>query len=207
MKLNSKPERMRVTMAARKISRSMVLGLAFLVLTLSIVGAGALSTYNYYQFYPALAKLDLKLADLKLVLLHDEEFNATATYILENPTGYRGLFMIAFQPTYWSVAGNGTASLTTGLPTPNVRGPLNPGVPMTIRIIFTAYKEADDRGARIVSRIDIVLSTFLDTHESFLAIYQCASAPALGPTDGPGTCEQSAVTFQGVGGGGIGGGR
>ncbi len=184
------------------MSRRTAAAVVFLVFTLAATTVGAVSTYNYYQFYPALSKLELKLTDLQLTLRNPEaeEFDANATFSLQNPTSYRGMSMTAFQPTYWSQGTDGNTTAPTGLPTPPTKGPLDPGRTIVVAFNFTAYKEPNDSGARIVFRVNVILSTFLDQSALVVATYLCNSI------SGPGQCDQTTVTVHAFGPGGIGGG-
>src|SRR5713101_6596727 len=86
-----------------------------LVLILATVGGSiyaGFGTSNYYQFYPALTKLQLNLTDLQWNST-DTSLNGTAVFTLENPTSYHGLLLRVFQPKL-GVQINNTETITQG---------------------------------------------------------------------------------------------
>ncbi len=157
-----------------------------------------LATSNYYQFYPALTKLQLNLANLQWKSVNSTgsySLNGTAVFKLENPTSYNGLLLHVFQPSL-DVQLNSSNTTPQGLLQSAKEGSLSPQNVLTINTPFQGSLDTPQQVAETVKRggtvlfifsINVYLNTFLDSAASVSVYYKCTSSM------GSGTCEQTGI--------------
>lgn len=191
-----------------------LLTLLLVLLTIAISTYAAVGTINYFQFYPALTSLQVELTSLAWNS-DGMSMPANVIFTITNPSGYKGMSLKVFQ-SFLELRLNITETIPQGsLPPTNARGPLDPAVPMTVRVAFNGSLDAPQRTfevrtwggeVRFVLDVNLTLATFLDKSAILVISYRCEST---GP---PEACQQTAITphpnreeggIPGQGGGGI----
>jgi hypothetical protein len=202
-------------MLLAKISKRNQLTLAFVALTLIALVVAAFGASNYYQFYPAITNIEVRVTSLQTKILNDSSGTPIALQIkvafsVENPTDYTGLSLNHFESTFDVVAFTSPTSNTTisgtSLPYSTATGTLNPRDTVKIGISpFNAPGEAAQRASQPGTRIQLlfhlhfVLSCFLNKVALVIPAYDCTSSGE------PTTCGQTGMTLLTTGGG-LGGG-
>lgn len=198
-------------MNGRKTPPRDILLLILLALTLGTTAYSAVATANYFQFYPALTSLQLKLDRLQWTSTN-ESLDAVVFFTLENPSDYRGMGLKDFQPSL-DITLNGVDTFSEGVVTTSqLKGSLGPKTALNITIPFKASqsvsKEANETWTnngevRFVFTTYLILTTFLDRIASVVTVYQCST------TGTPADCQQTDIRVQPIrdtsGGGGGGG--
>jgi hypothetical protein len=207
-------------MLLAKISKRNQLTLAFVALTLIALVVAAFGASNYYQFYPAITNIEVRVTSLQTKILNDSTgapvaLQVQVAFSVKNPTAYTGLSLNHFESTYEVVAFTSPTINTTisgtSLPYSTATGTLNPGDNVKIGINpFNATREAAQRASQPGTRIQLVfhlhfvLSSFLNKVALVVPSYDCMSSR------GPTICAQTGMTLLtapgGLGGGGGGGG-
>jgi len=182
-----------------KLSKRTALAIALTAITLFASAVAAQDTANYFQFYNALARVKLNLISLQYTP-HSYYAAANINFTIENPTGYRGLAVQFFEPSFIvNASGNRVPSQAVILPQ-QAKG-LEPEKIVKIAFPFNSTWDQSWNSPQFVFTINLSYSTFLDTAAGITAIYICQS------TGGPGTCYQEAVGIEAKGpSGGRGGG-
>jgi hypothetical protein len=181
------------------------------LLTLIFVGFSAFSTVNmalaannYVEFFPAILGATVRLNSVN----PQSNGDINVLFVVENPTGYTGIWVRAFQASLSFINPNGTLNLVYGdVPgVSRIQGALNshsklefPGkIPMPGN--FSAETTNLTRG-KVVAQFEIALnlSTFLDSISWIIINYNCNSNQTAT------SCVRTGSTTVPVGGGGGGG--
>jgi hypothetical protein len=173
-------------------------------------------TYNYYQFYPALQKLQLSIPALEFYPTNNS-LNGWAIFSLKNPTGYTGLGLTDMQ-TFYDIETPFGSSIPQGLiGVQPPRETLSPGTTRTFNVSLPGSGDGPYLVTQMVRQgtpvsqfafnftAKVYLSSFMDTYATFIIAYTCHS-----PVGG-GTCTEAGEslfttgpsTTPGGGGGGL----
>src|SRR4029077_15424941 len=143
-------------------------------------------TYNYYQFYPALQKLQLSIPAMEFYPTNTS-LNGWFVFGLKNPTGYTGLgltnlqFVLDIEPPSGDPINQG---LTTVQPP---RETLSPGITRTFNVSLPGTGYAPSQVYQMVTQgtpasqfafnftTRVFLSSFMDTYTAFILAYSCQS--------------------------------
>ena len=179
----------------------MALATVLVLIAVTSSTVAAFSTANYFQFYTALGQLQLNLKSLAYKTVGNLA-EANITFTLDNPTEYRGISMLLFEPNFVVNASGETVTRPLGLSIVQEISKLDPGKIVRVAFPFNSTWNQSWQNAQFVFTVNINLSTFLDQAASISTTYLCVSGGS------PSTCEQVAVRIQGTGGfhGGGGGG-
>jgi hypothetical protein len=186
-----------------KISRRTIALIGFIIATVLASAFAAPVAANYYQFYPSLARIQLRMTDLQLKNI-TQYTEVKGFFTVLNPTDYKGFALTIFRGTYEIDSNNITLSPAQNLPSPPgfVTQPLTKNVPLTVVLPFNATN-AGVKNIQVLFVIELVLSTFLDKYGPVSITYVCQG------TGGPGNCFLATISAQGFSpgqGGGRGGG-
>jgi hypothetical protein len=182
----------------KKLSRRAALAIALTVITLVSSAVATMDTANYFRFFDALARVQLNLTSLQYTP-RSYFAEANITFTIQNPTGYRGLAMQFFEPSF-VVNATGATVISQGVVIQQQTRSLEPDKKVTVAFPFNSTWNQSWSKPQFVFTINIGLSTFLDQAATVSSIYLCQSR------GGPGTCEQLAVGIEGTGPFGRGGG-
>lgn len=147
---------------------------------LSVV-AMALATGNYLQFFPAMEKITVRITSAE-VRPTDNGNDIEMVFVVENPTGYSGIGVRAFQASLTFKYPNGTKTAYGAPPTPpRSISSLPPysilnfpwRAPMRSDTWGGIAEEFRDGKVSAAFRVLVNLSTFLDNMSWIIISYQC----------------------------------
>jgi hypothetical protein len=181
-----------------------ILTLVFILSTITASAVAGAYTYSYYQFYPALRTLDLKISSFQYAPT-SSSLNSQVVFNIENPSSYNGLTMTAVLPSL-SILPPGRSSIAQGLlgyqlPR-NAPVPLGSGKAASFTVPYNGSGSAPGQvNAMILNhtatqsqfifnyQVEVYLSTFMDTYATIIILYVCS---AQGTT---GTCQQGVISL------------
>ena len=191
-------------MTTKKISSRDGVTILLAGLTLIIMVLALVSTVNYYQFLPALARFEVRLSSMDWRLVNQNTNTPTleitsANFTVMNPTSYKGLKMELFS-TNLDISAQGTIIPQGSLPYQLVIFPLDPGKQLTLSLqAFNATPTAANLANQSNPNLQFsfyprfTVGTFLDKAGTLELSYQCVS------TGGPRLCQQSSITLRTAG--------
>ncbi len=168
--------------------------------------AMSLAVGNYLQFFPAMEKTSLRIESAE-VLPTDRGHYMELAFVVENPTGYSGIAVRAFQASLTFKYPNGT-KIAYGSP-PNPPMSISPLPPhSTVKILWRAPIPRQTWGGiaeefqtgKVFASLDASLnvSTFLDNVSWIIISYQCTLEKS------PVSCDRGlAAAVSPTGGGGL----
>lgn len=194
-----------------KISNRDISVVVLAIATLS--GATVASIYgtNYYLFYPAIEQLQLGNPAM-IFSATNSSLYGYSIFTIKNPTGYNGLTVLQFEPSFEVYSQNGTLiPLSAFMQFFPPKDSLSPGKLLSYNVSFVGsgpgvqeiyHCNCDLSLYSFNFTVAIFLSTFVDTYASLRTVYTCNTHI------GGGICEQIAVLIKSTptpsaGGGGV----
>ena len=169
---------------AWKITTIQALAVVFVSVIAVEVGVATSSTANYFQFYKALAEMQVRLALEVGPLQGDQSANSnvTAVFSIENPTGYDSMIMRALGASFRVVNSTNDNQIqgSTGLDSGSPPTALNPNVVENVTINFHMLLPAANY--KFLFTVTLDLSTFLDTLSLLQSSFSCDTSQSQGCT-------------------------
>ena len=178
-----------------------VLGIIFVLVVAVEVGLATSSTGNYFQFYRALAQMqvNLTLEVSPLQGVQNANSNVTALFSIENPTSYQSLIMMDLGGSF-IVVNSTSGSLIQGTTAFSATSPsthLDPSTVLNVIVEFPMLLPATNYKFMFTATLD--LSTFLDTLSLVQSSFSCDTSQSQ-------TCTLASITARSIGLPGGGGG-
>jgi len=193
-----------------KITPRRTLGAIMVAMTIALAVIATVASVNYYQLYPALDQLQLKVSTFSWTPVNSFGGGIIIelqkiVFTIANPTGYRGLSLEHFGATLFIFDNYNNTFPQGSLPYATGSGPLDPGGTITITVppfnstAFTGNAASETSNLHYDVDVQLALASFLDKVGTITGSYLCDSA------GGPISCQEIAVTISGTPGGTTGG--
>jgi len=190
-----------------------LLTLVFVISTIASSAVAGAYTYNYYQFYPALRSIELKVYSFQYNPTNTS-LNAQAVFTIENPSSYSGFTMTEVLASF-DISPPGGGVIPQGLTLYELGHSvaLTPGKITSLKIPFTGtgngpitvYNMIQNHQATQSQfifdyRVEVYVSTFMDTYASIIILYACTTQGTTGQ------CQQGEIALATTGPSSNGGG-
>jgi len=190
-----------------------LLTLVFVISTIASSAVAGAYTYNYYQFYPGLRSIELKV--------HSFQYNPTNTslngqvvFTIENPSSYSGFTMTEVLTSY-DITPPGEGPIPQGLMLYELGRSvaLTPGKITSLNMPFTGTGNGPNIVYNMIQnqqatqsqfifnyRVEVYVSTFMDTYASVIILFACTTQGTTGE------CQQGEIALATTGPSSNGGG-
>jgi hypothetical protein len=200
-------------MELAKMGARDLLTLIFVISTIASSAVAGAYTYNYYQFYPALRTVELKVYSFAYNPANTS-LNAQAVFTIDNPSSYSGLTMTNVLASF-DITPPGGSPIPQGLILYELRHnvALTPGKIASLSMFFNGSgrepqivynmiqsHQANQSQFIFNYRVEVYLSTFMDTYASVIILFACTTQGTIGE------CQQGEIALATTGPSNTGGG-